>query len=115
ARQRPGEPLALEDHPGRLRALRSRPRGRARAGDRPFAPARRARRRPVCQLGIQLDGGREPLRPPRGAGARRMSAPEISIVIRVYDEAGSVREATRELRRKLDALGWDYEIVLAEN
>jgi glycosyltransferase involved in cell wall biosynthesis len=44
-----------------------------------------------------------------------MSAPEISIVIPVYDEAGIVREATRELRRKLDALGWEYEIVLAEN
>jgi len=44
-----------------------------------------------------------------------MNAPEISIVIPVYDEAGIVREATRELRRKLDALGWEYEIVLAEN
>jgi glycosyltransferase involved in cell wall biosynthesis len=44
-----------------------------------------------------------------------MSAPEISVVIPVYNEAGMVREATRELRRKLDALGWDYEIVLAEN
>jgi len=44
-----------------------------------------------------------------------MSAPEISVVIPVYNEAGIVRDATRELRRKLDALGWDYEIVLAEN
>jgi len=44
-----------------------------------------------------------------------MSAPEISVVIPVYNEAGLVREATRELRRKLDALDWDYEIVLAEN
>jgi len=44
-----------------------------------------------------------------------MNAPEISIVIPVYDEAAIVREATRELRRKLDALGWEYEIVLAEN
>jgi glycosyltransferase involved in cell wall biosynthesis len=44
-----------------------------------------------------------------------MSAPEISVVIPVFDEAGIVRDATRELRRKLDALGWDYEIVLAEN
>jgi glycosyltransferase involved in cell wall biosynthesis len=44
-----------------------------------------------------------------------MSAPEISVVIPVYNEAGIVREATRDLRRKLDALGWDYEIVLAEN
>jgi len=44
-----------------------------------------------------------------------MSAPEISVVIPVHDEAGILREATGELRRKLDALGWDYEIVLAEN
>ncbi|HYV64626.1 MAG TPA: glycosyltransferase family 2 protein [Myxococcales bacterium] len=44
-----------------------------------------------------------------------MSAPEISIVIPVHDEAAIVGEATRELRRKLDALGWDYELILAEN
>ncbi len=44
-----------------------------------------------------------------------MRSPEISIVIPVYNEAGIVREATDELRRKLDDLGWDYEIVLAEN
>jgi glycosyltransferase involved in cell wall biosynthesis len=44
-----------------------------------------------------------------------MNAPEISVVIPVYNEAGIVREATRDLARKLDALGWDYEIVLAEN
>jgi glycosyltransferase involved in cell wall biosynthesis len=44
-----------------------------------------------------------------------MSTPEISVVIPVYNEASIVREATRELGGKLDALGWDYEIVLAEN
>jgi len=44
-----------------------------------------------------------------------MSTPEISVVIPVYNEASIVREAARELGRKLDALGWDYEIVLAEN
>jgi len=44
-----------------------------------------------------------------------MSTPEISVVIPVYDEASLVRDAARELGRKLDALGWDYEIVLAEN
>jgi glycosyltransferase involved in cell wall biosynthesis len=44
-----------------------------------------------------------------------MSAPEMSIVIPVYNEAGILRDAVRELRRKLDALGWEYEIVLAEN
>ena len=44
-----------------------------------------------------------------------MSAPEISIVIPVYNEAALVAEAVGELRRKLDALGWEFEIVLAEN
>jgi glycosyltransferase involved in cell wall biosynthesis len=44
-----------------------------------------------------------------------MSAPEISVVIPVYNEASIVHEAVRELGRKLDALGWEYEIVLAEN
>jgi len=44
-----------------------------------------------------------------------MSAPEISVVIPVYNEASIVRDAVRDLGRKLDALGWDYEIVLAEN
>jgi glycosyltransferase involved in cell wall biosynthesis len=44
-----------------------------------------------------------------------MSAPEISIVIPVYNEAAIVRAAAEELSRKLLALGWDFEIVLAEN
>ena len=39
----------------------------------------------------------------------------ISIVIPVYNEAGLVREAAAELCRKLDELGWDYEILFAEN
>jgi glycosyltransferase involved in cell wall biosynthesis len=44
-----------------------------------------------------------------------MSSPEVSVVIPVYDEAQIVRDATEELCRKLEALGWDFEIVLAEN
>ena len=39
----------------------------------------------------------------------------ISIVIPVFNEAGIVREAVEELCRKLDALGYDYELLLAEN
>ena len=39
----------------------------------------------------------------------------ISIVIPVYNEARIVREAALELCRKLDALGWDYELLLSEN
>jgi glycosyltransferase involved in cell wall biosynthesis len=44
-----------------------------------------------------------------------MRTPEISVVIPVYNEAGIVRQAVAELSRKLEALGWDFEIVLAEN
>jgi len=39
----------------------------------------------------------------------------ISIVIPVFNEAGIVREAAGELSRKLDSLGWDYEMIFAEN
>jgi glycosyltransferase involved in cell wall biosynthesis len=39
----------------------------------------------------------------------------ISIVIPIFNEAGIVREAAEELCRKLDALGWKYELILAEN
>ena len=39
----------------------------------------------------------------------------ISIVIPVFNEAGIVREAAEDLCRKLDVLGWDYELILAEN
>jgi glycosyltransferase involved in cell wall biosynthesis len=39
----------------------------------------------------------------------------ISIVIPVYNEAGIVREAVEELCRKLDGLGFDYELLLSEN
>jgi glycosyltransferase involved in cell wall biosynthesis len=39
----------------------------------------------------------------------------ISIVIPVYNEARIVREAVLELTKKLDALAWDYELILTEN
>ncbi|HET7788902.1 MAG TPA: glycosyltransferase family 2 protein [Myxococcales bacterium] len=39
----------------------------------------------------------------------------ISIVIPVYNEARIVREAAAGLCRRLDALGWDYELILSEN
>ena len=39
----------------------------------------------------------------------------ISIVIPVYNEARILREAVVELCRKLDELGWQYELILAEN
>jgi glycosyltransferase involved in cell wall biosynthesis len=39
----------------------------------------------------------------------------ISIVIPVYNEARIVREASLDLCSRLDELGWDYELLLAEN
>ncbi len=41
--------------------------------------------------------------------------PDYSIVIPVYNEAKIVRAAAIELAHKLDALSWNYELLLAEN
>jgi len=43
------------------------------------------------------------------------SAPRISIVIPVYNEEAILHAAVVDLRERLEPLGWDYEIVLAEN
>ncbi len=43
------------------------------------------------------------------------SAPEVSIVIPVYNEASIVQSAVDELTGALDALRLDYELILAEN
>jgi glycosyltransferase involved in cell wall biosynthesis len=39
----------------------------------------------------------------------------ISIVIPVYNEAVILRDAAADLCRKLDALGWEYELIFTEN
>ncbi|HYP76698.1 MAG TPA: glycosyltransferase family 2 protein [Polyangiaceae bacterium] len=44
-----------------------------------------------------------------------MSAPEISIVIPVYNEEGILHSAVVDLRERLAPLAWNYEIILAEN
>lgn len=44
-----------------------------------------------------------------------MSAPRLSVVIPVFNEARLVKPAAEELARKLDALGLDYELLFAEN
>ncbi|MFL5361698.1 MAG: glycosyltransferase, partial [Myxococcales bacterium] len=44
-----------------------------------------------------------------------MNVPALSIVIPVYNEAKIVRAACEELCGRLDTLGWDYEIIFAEN
>ncbi|HEX3776854.1 MAG TPA: glycosyltransferase family 2 protein [Polyangiaceae bacterium] len=41
--------------------------------------------------------------------------PEISIVIPIYNEQGILHSAVVDLRERLAPLGWNYEIVLAEN
>ncbi|WNG55752.1 glycosyltransferase family 2 protein [Archangium gephyra] len=44
-----------------------------------------------------------------------MAPPYLSIVIPVYNEASIVASAAAELAQGLDARGWDYEIIFAEN
>lgn len=43
------------------------------------------------------------------------AAPHLSIVIPVYNEESIVEQAGAELAAGLDARGWDYEIIFAEN
>ena len=43
------------------------------------------------------------------------AAPDLSVVIPVFDEEEIVEQACRELMAQLDARGWDYELVLSEN
>ncbi|MFO0597326.1 MAG: glycosyltransferase family 2 protein [Myxococcaceae bacterium] len=42
-------------------------------------------------------------------------SPQLSIVIPVYNEESIVEQAAAELTAGLDARGWDYEIIFAEN
>ncbi len=44
-----------------------------------------------------------------------MSSPDYSIVIPVFNEAALMKSAAEELCGKLDALAFDYELILAEN
>lgn len=44
-----------------------------------------------------------------------MSAPELSIVIPIFDEEAILDAAIVELRERLRPLGWSYEILLCEN
>jgi len=41
--------------------------------------------------------------------------PFVSVVIPVYNEEGILREAVEGLAVELDANGWDWELILAEN
>ena len=41
--------------------------------------------------------------------------PYLSIVIPVYNEASIIASAAAELVQGLEARGWDYEVVFAEN
>jgi len=43
------------------------------------------------------------------------TAPEITVVIPVYNEEKLVEEAATQFAAALDALGWNYELILAEN
>jgi glycosyltransferase involved in cell wall biosynthesis len=51
---------------------------------------------------------------PRSA-ASKGAGPHISIVIPIYNEQAILEEAVLDVRRRLEPLGWSYEIILAEN
>ncbi len=51
---------------------------------------------------------------PRSA-ASKGADPHISIVIPIYNEQAILEEAVTDVRRRLEPLGWSYEIILAEN
>src|SRR6187402_1792140 len=67
------------------------------------------------------DGRRDPVRQScggtsdRDSAEPRMSAPEISIIIPIYNEEGILHSAVVDLRERLAPFGWSYEIILAEN
>lgn len=42
-------------------------------------------------------------------------APEISIVIPVYNEEGIITSSIEDLVRELAEMGWDYELIICEN
>ncbi len=41
--------------------------------------------------------------------------PDVAIVIPIYNEEGILHSAVVDLRERLKPLGWNYEIILAEN
>ncbi len=41
--------------------------------------------------------------------------PQISIVIPIYNEEAILHAAVVDLRERLAPLGWNYELILAEN
>jgi len=49
------------------------------------------------------------------AHAAAQPAPVVSIVIPVYNEEGILASSIAELRAKLEALPWSYEILISEN
>jgi glycosyltransferase involved in cell wall biosynthesis len=44
-----------------------------------------------------------------------MATPYLTVVIPVYNEASIIASAAAELCQGLDARGWDYEVIFAEN
>jgi glycosyltransferase involved in cell wall biosynthesis len=44
-----------------------------------------------------------------------VTTPDVAIVIPVYNEEGILHSAVVDLRERLKPMGWNYEIILAEN
>ncbi len=52
---------------------------------------------------------------PRNSPAPASAEPHISIVIPIYNEQAILHAAVVDVRERLKPLGWNYEIILAEN
>lgn len=50
-----------------------------------------------------------------GGATRRRHAPDVTIVIPVYNEEAILKSSIDELHRQLVDLGWAYELLIAEN
>ena len=64
---------------------------------------------------IFLDEGAEALPPYEAYGGADTAAPDVSIVIPVYNEEGILRESVTDLVAAMKQFAFTYEIVLAEN
>lgn len=53
--------------------------------------------------------------PQAPAAGAEPAAPDVSVVIPIYNEELILEEAVAELRERLAALGWNYELILTEN
>lgn len=67
------------------------------------------------QLQLFLAEGATPLKPFEARASQPGNAPDVSIVIPVYNEEGILEQSVSQLVEDMKIFGFTYEIVLAEN